>query len=352
MQRPIIGWDIGGAHVKAALLSIDGNIKEIAMHPCPLWQGLPYLRDAVSAVMQQVGPGDYIHAVTMTGELVDLFTDRFQGVKEIVRTLQQCLADSELWIFAGKQGFIASDKLNQVDCLAIASMNWYASASMAAQQGYNGLFVDIGSTTTDILLIHNGKLLEQGLTDYERLVYSELVYTGVVRTAVMAVASKAEFRGRPTRLMAEYFATMADVYRLTTELNEDHDHSDSADGEAKTMEASARRLSRMTGYDFQPDDMELWHEFAREIRRQQKELIKEACLEQVSRLSTHHDTKLHLIGAGIGRFLARDIAVESDWTYLDFNDLIPGYKSLTSIDAADCAPAVAVACLLNSVEQA
>lgn len=352
MLRPIIGWDIGGAHVKAALISDSGNLADVALYPCPLWQGLSYLREAVAAVMQQFGGADCIHAVTMTGELVDLFDDRFQGVKEIVQTLRECLDETEMLIYAGKKGFIAVDKLSQTDCFAIASMNWHASASLAAQQVSDGLFVDIGSTTTDLLLLHNGQLVAQGMTDYERLACSELVYTGVVRTAVMAVAQKAWFHGRSTRLMAEYFATMADVYRLTGELNEAHDLSASADGEVKTTLASARRLSRMTGYDFRSQDMDLWCEFARELKRQQKELIIEACLEQIARLPDHRAANFYIIGAGIGRFLAREMAVEKGWVYLDFNDLIPGRKISANIDAADCAPAVAVASLLVKSELA
>ena len=43
--RRVIGWDIGGAHVKAALVR-DGRLQAVRQWPCPLWQGL-HLLDAV-----------------------------------------------------------------------------------------------------------------------------------------------------------------------------------------------------------------------------------------------------------------------------------------------------------------
>ena len=59
--------------------------------------------------------------------------------------------------------------------------------------------------------------MAEGYTDYQRLISQEMVYTGIVRTAVMAVAQSAQDDGKEVGLMAEYFATMADVYRLTGE---------------------------------------------------------------------------------------------------------------------------------------
>ena len=65
----------------------------------------------------------------------------------------------------------------------------------------------------------------------------------------MAVAESVPFGGRRQRLMAEHFATMADVHRLTGELPEDADQLPTADGRGKTVEESARRLARMLGRD-------------------------------------------------------------------------------------------------------
>jgi probable H4MPT-linked C1 transfer pathway protein len=343
MQTDILGWDIGGAHVKAALLNSNGEAACVQQEPCPLWKGLVYLEQAIDKILSALPVQCARHAVTMTGELVDCFASREQGVMAIVQTLQAKLGAVQIDVFAGMQGFLPASHIQLSDVMAIASANWIASAQLVAKIQAQALFVDIGSTTTDILLIENHTLHAQGLTDYERLVSGELLYTGIVRTAVMAVAQTAVFNGRSMRLMAEYFATMADVYRLTGDLREQHDQSDTADGAEKSPEASAIRLSRMTGYEFNVEDWSLWLAFAQTLKQQQLSNIKQACMQQLQR--TRQPKQSYIVGAGVGRFLAKQVAVELGLSYVDFTQLITQTASLDTLDAADCAPAVAVAYL-------
>ena len=145
------------------------------------------------------------HAITMTGELVDLFEHREDGVKQIIHTMTTLLPQRRCLLFAGMEGFLKSEQVEARHYQAIASANWLASASFAAQKVGSGLFVDIGSTTTDILLLNDGKVLAQGYTDYQRLVSQELIYTGIVRTAVMAVAQTALDQGQGNWLNGRVF---------------------------------------------------------------------------------------------------------------------------------------------------
>lgn len=339
----LIGWDIGGAHLKAALLNKQGRIAGIAQKPCPLWQGIDTLKDAVNGILHEYAIGRSSHAVTMTGELVDLFDNRGQGVRTIIATLEELLPSSEILIYAGRLGFVNAARVNKEHYEAIASANWLASAGYAAQQVGSGLFIDIGSTTTDILLLDEGRVLAEGFTDYQRLISKELVYTGIVRTAVMAVAQTVQDEGSDVGLMAEYFATMADVYRMTGELNENHDQTETADGAEKTMLASARRLSRMIGCDFDGDDLPRWRKFAKSLRDEQLNTIRQGCERQLAR--SKPSSAGPFIGAGIGRFLARELAAEMDFAYLDFSELFPPISDKAGLTVADCAPAAAVASL-------
>ncbi|MCK5191862.1 MAG: H4MPT-linked C1 transfer pathway protein, partial [Methylococcales bacterium] len=139
--------------------------------------------------------------------------------------------------------------------------------------------------------------------------------------------------------------TMADVYRLTGELNEAHDQTDTADGAEKSVCASAKRLSRMTGYEYSEHDLSLWQEFAQNIKSQQKHKIKNACKRQLSRkLISNTD---FIIGAGVGRFLVKQIADELAYPYIDFTDLLENECPGSQMSIADCAPAAAVALLLG-----
>ncbi|NOT11993.1 MAG: H4MPT-linked C1 transfer pathway protein [Methylococcaceae bacterium] len=337
------GWDIGGAHVKAAEFDAEGRLVKVVQQPCPLWKGIDQLESAVSTIIKGLVTADTHHAITMTGELVDLFANRDDGVRRIIEVMQVLLSNRGILIYAGKSGFLQPEQIETLHYQDIASANWLASATLAANGVGSGLFVDIGSTTTDILVLNNSHVMAEGYTDYQRLLSRELVYTGIVRTAVMAVAQTANDEGRDIGLMAEYFATMADVYRVTGELTEEHDQTETADGAEKSVMASARRLSRLLGCDFCPDSLHRWLRFAKDIRAQQVRKIQRSCEQVLSRQGI--DKARPLVGAGIGRFLVQELAINLGRPYLDFAELLPGATFDTGMTSADCAPAVAVGIL-------
>lgn len=335
-----IGWDIGGAHVKVALIH-HKKIQLVLQEPCPLWQGLDKLENGLKKLLTQL-PCDkkQHHAVTMTGELVDLFANRSKGVEQIINTVTNLLNDT-VQIFCGKFGLLPISKITPHHYDAIASANWLASATLAAKHLQNCLFVDVGSTTTDILRCENGEVLAQGFSDYQRLISQELVYTGIVRTPVMAVVQTVLDNQKNVGVMAEYFATMADVYRVTGELLEHCDQNPTADGGEKTLEASAKRLARMVGDDFKSEEFTRWQTVAKNIRWQQVNRIQTSCELLLQ------NQKLQLVGAGIGRFLVQEIAENLHLHYVDFSTLFDTKENL-AFEPADCAPAVAVAYLLKN----
>jgi len=342
-QMHSFGWDIVVAHVKAVALDQAGEVSAIFLLPCPLWKGMEQLQKSVTDIMEALPAAQYRHAITMTGELVDLFENREDGVKQILATMSELLPAGELYVFAGETDLLNAKGVKEEHYQAIASANWLASAIFVAQKIGNGLFIDIGSTTTDILLLNDGKVKAQGYTDYQRLITQELIYTGIIRTAVMAVAQTALDDDNEIGIMAEYFATMADVYRVTGELNESHDHTETADGAEKTIIASARRLSRMIGCDFYPDELPRWRKFAENIRIQQLKKIQSGCERHISNGNISNNSPL--IGAGVGRFLVKQLAQNLERFYLDFSELFPIAATHAGITTADCAPAMAVACL-------
>jgi (4-(4-[2-(gamma-L-glutamylamino)ethyl]phenoxymethyl)furan-2-yl)methanamine synthase len=344
MTTHIIGWDIGGAHLKAAVIKPEQGVTAVYQQSCELWKGLDKLTAAVGHIFTRLPVGQQQHVITMTGELVDLFANRDEGVHCILATMQVELGDSETWVYAGIDGLINLTEVKRQHYATIASANWLATASYTARQCGNGILVDIGSTTTDVLLLENNQVKALGLSDYDRLISQELVYTGIVRTPVMAVAQFAQDHGRVVGLMAEYFATMADVYRVIGELDENHDQSTTADGGDKTILASAKRLSRMIGCDFYEHDLSRWQNFAQDLKNRQITQIENACEQQLKRCN-NPSVQYPLIGAGVGRFLVQQLALKMARPYLDFSQILPSANSQTALNSADCAPAVAVAYL-------
>jgi hypothetical protein len=195
MATLIGGLDIGGAHLKAAQVTADGRVVAARQVPCALWQGLDRLERALEELAPAPGWSGRL-AVTMTGELVDFFPERSVGVVRLLALLAGSWPQAELAVWAGGRGFVP---LSATEGLAgeIASANWLASAALVARQVENGLFVDVGSTTTDVVAVAGGKVRAAGATDRERLASGELVYTGLTRTPVMALEGEARFTGWP-----------------------------------------------------------------------------------------------------------------------------------------------------------
>lgn len=344
-STPIVGWDIGGAHLKAVELC-NGKVQSVHLQPCPLWKGVEQLHWAMGKILPALTYTNSHHAVTMTGEMVDSFAQRMDGVKTILQAVNEQLPPSKIRVYAGRFGFLKLQQIEPKHYSSIASANWLASVEWLAQRIDGGVFIDCGSTTTDILLFDERQLLIDGFDDYQRLVSRELVYTGIVRTAVMAVTQTVNDQGQSVGVMAEYFATMADVYRLTGELNEAHDHTEAADGAEKTIQASARRLARMIGCDANLEELHRWRLLAFDIRKQQCQQIKNACEQRLAKYPLSPDKPL--IGAGVGRFLVQEIASALGRPYCDIQDLLPVMIPLSSITMADCIPAGAVAHLAEA----
>ncbi len=265
MSAWVCGWDIGGAHLKFALRDPAGRWVQVRQLPCPLWQGIDHLAMALQQAVRDwpVTPGAVLHAATMTGELVDAFPDRASGVQAILDRSESAFGGGS-WRWFGLDGRLHGRDVARSDPLRFASANWLASASCAARRA-SGLFIDIGSTTTDIVLLDHGAAQPRGFTDGERLSAGELVYRGVVRTPLMAVVDAIDWRGTVRPLMAEHFATSADIFRLTGDLDEDADAWPAADAGDKTPGGSARRIARLIGEDAEVAALDEWRGVARQL---------------------------------------------------------------------------------------
>ncbi|HET6306970.1 MAG TPA: hydantoinase/oxoprolinase family protein, partial [Rhodopila sp.] len=252
--------------------------------------------------------------------------------------LGRVVPQGQLRFWGGRRGVVLPERVG--DHVAdIASANWHASAALAARYG-DGLFVDIGSTTTDIIPLRGGRVQAAGYTDAERLACGELVYTGLTRSFVMALAERAPFGGRWTTLAAEYFASAADVHRILGTLEEEADQMDTADGRPKTVAASRVRLARMIGCDAAEGSDEDWYGLATWFAEQQVRCIHDGALLVLSGVRLPADAPV--IAAGVGGSIVRRLAERLGRPCVTFAGLF-GEAGTAWADA--CAPAVAVALL-------
>jgi probable H4MPT-linked C1 transfer pathway protein len=338
----IFGWDLGGAHVKLAVLDHEGRLSRVVQAPCELWIGLERL-ESVLAQMLGGHVCDAMHAITMTGELADVFADRAAGVGAITQTFVRMAGAPDVMLFTG-DGFVGA-----ADAAArwthIASANWLATAQLAAQMIPHALLIDVGSTTTDIAVIAHGEVLAEGRDDRGRLAREELVYTGVVRTPLMAIAQRVPFACEWVGMMAEHFATAADVYRITGQLDAAYDQARTADGRGRSKEESMQRLARMVGCDVAQAPAREWQRLAGWLANAQQQQVRRACDRQLSRGLLSDSAPV--VGLGVGRFLAAQIAAQLEREYVDFAALAGVRREhVSAVDV--CGPAFAVARLART----
>lgn len=333
----IIGWDIGGAHLKAARLE-GGMIVDVVQIACPLWLGLDQLHKAFDEAKARLGPTE-LNFATMTGELSDAFADRASGVAAISAAAVHALGPTQ--IYAGAAGFVAAEAAAK-NVTMIASANWHASATLVAKHIGEALFVDMGSTTTDIIPLKDSRVASQGYGDATRMAHGELVYAGVVRSFLMAGLRLVPFGGRWVPIMNEAFATTSDVYRILGDLPADADLMPTADGQPKTVEASRARLARQIGIDARDVSAQALEQIADYFAEAQlREIFDSACLVLSETLLSK---AAPIVGAGAGRFVIERLTARLGRVYIDVADLLPTASDLRR-KAADCLPACAVALL-------
>jgi probable H4MPT-linked C1 transfer pathway protein len=335
----VFGWDLGGANVKLARVE-GGRVVHVAQIPCPILSERRKFDQAVDAAQPLIS-SPALHALTMTGELSDVFADRAEGVAYLIELMQRVAAGQTVGVYAGSLGFLAPDDAKG-RTLEVASANWHATATLVARLYKDALLVDVGTTTTDLIPIRDGAVAARGATDAERLTEGELLYTGIVRTPVMAVAHSAPFKGRVQKIAAERFATMADVFRLTGDLPGDADPYPAADQRGKSAMESAARLARMLGRDASEANPAEWIALARYFADCQLAEIEHAARGLAERDAL--PLSAPVIGAGCGRFVAKAVAERLGRPYLDFAEIIGAAPEARDM-AARCAPAVAVALL-------
>ncbi|HEV2899510.1 MAG TPA: hydantoinase/oxoprolinase family protein [Pseudaminobacter sp.] len=341
-KSTIAGFDVGGAHLKVTRAE-NGRIVEAATILMPLWLGLDNLTSALREA-SAVYAGADLNTFTMTGELSDIFPSRDEGVASLLKLISQHFPSGDNLIYAGRSGFVGAGQAARLGG-DVASANWHATASLVAKLVGDALFVDMGSTTTDIIPVRDGAVAGEGYSDAERLMTGELVYTGFTRTFLFGIASSAPVRGQLTPLMNEYFASIADAHRIMGVLDEKDDKHPSADGKEKTPEASMARLARMVGRDAADLSPAEWRDVARWFSERQLRMIHDAAFRVAGKLAD--DTPI--VAAGAGRWQIRRLAARMGRRFIDFADIIPADDAVRN-EASSAAPAAAVALLAGMQE--
>jgi hypothetical protein len=193
------------------------------------------------------------------------------------------------------------DMINTTDILHIAAANWSASAALLAREIGDCLFVDMGSTTTDLIPIRARPLAAK--TDFLRLASGELVYMGLLRTGLACILPVARIRGHHVPLAPELFAIIADARLVLGHIDLDRYTCDTADGKDKSRSSSLRRLTRSVCADLE----EIGESGALAIAEQACTEQKRTLTEAMERQAERHGLE-RVAAAGIGEWLIAEAA--------------------------------------------
>jgi len=336
MKGPIIGWDVGGANIKAARVDRSEPAGPVVVEqPFALWRDPRRLPDVLIETADRLG-GVRTMAATMTAELADCFATKREGVHFVLDALGHAFPGVDLRIY-GLDGVFRSIEAARERPHRVAAANWMASATLAAQTFHDALFIDVGSTTTDIIPLVGGRVVARGRTDPARLRSGELVYTGALRTPVCAVVRAVPLRGRRCRVAAECFAVAADAHLWLGDLEEREYTCDTPDGRGRSRVEAGARLARMVCADLDlltSNDITI---MAAAVARAQVQQIAGAIRQVQRRLGRRSPRDAIVVGRGA--FIARRAAAAAG---LVVREVVNGDGE----GAAYATPASAVACLL------
>ena len=337
----IVGWDIGGVNTKAARIAPRGNTPPLrgVRRPFEVQHHPEALVSTVKAVAQELDaqPEDR-HAVTMTAELSQAFRTKREGVAFILDALDRALPASTFQVYTVGGHFVSPVEA-RAHPRDVAASNWSATASWLARSIPTCVLIDIGTTSTDLIPVVDGKVVAQGHTDPERLLTGELVYTGALRTPVEAIARRVPLWGGSAGVSAEGFALIGDAHLWLGRLNPGDYTCPTPDGRPATREYAAERLARTVCADRDMLGDSDIDDLAIALAKAQIETIAEA----LGRTRQRWPAISKAVVTGLGEFIAGEAARAAGLTV---HSLAARLGS-----AAQLAPAVAVACLLQEMAE-
>jgi probable H4MPT-linked C1 transfer pathway protein len=343
----VIGWDIGGANTKAVFVRTkNGDVEELrtAIEYFPIWKKPEKLAAVLARLREQVSGNGTLDGVglTMTAELSDAYQTKREGVNQILACVAQVFNGLPIFVLdvnvtLRSIGDARSEPLN------VAAANWAATGWLVAQLVKTCVIVDVGSTSTSIIAVVDGRVSAAGTNDFEKLMMGELVYTGSLRTNVAAIVSSVPLRNGNVRVASELFAQSADAHLVLGNITEDEYTTETADGRGKTRSAALARLARVVCADREMLAEEEIVQIATYVHSRQVAQVAEGLSQVYSRVRSLTSNKIPVVATGIGKDFLAKAAAEclSIDAFIDFGELVPN-------DIVKASPASGVALMTAS----
>jgi (4-(4-[2-(gamma-L-glutamylamino)ethyl]phenoxymethyl)furan-2-yl)methanamine synthase len=309
----VIGLDVGGANTKAVFLKTKkGEVEEIRMRAeyFPVWNHPEKLVNVISTIIKALSVKVTLDGVgvTMTAELSDAYQTKREGVTHIVSCVLEAFPDLPVFVL-DVDANLKSPEAAKAEPLKVAAANWAATGWLVAQKIKTCVIVDVGSTSTSIIPVINGRVWAIGKNDLEKLMVGELVYTGSLRTNVATIVQSVPLRGSTVRVASELFAQSGDVHLVLGNISEAEYVTDTADGRGKTRNEALARLARVVCGDIEMLTEKELRQIAKYCYRSQVEQVAEGLRQVYSRVKGAVTAKVPVVVTGVGKnFVARAAA--------------------------------------------
>jgi probable H4MPT-linked C1 transfer pathway protein len=308
----VIGWDIGGANIKAAFLRMKNDrVKEtrMALEYFPVWRDFEKLNSILSSLYGRVGGNADIDGVglTMTAELSDAYQTKREGVAHVLSSAEKAFVGLPVYVL-DVNGTLRSVEEAMSDPLKVAAANWVATGWLVAHMVRTCVVVDIGSTSTSIIPVVDGRVSAVGNTDLEKLMAGELVYTGCLRTNVAAIVHSVLLRNSKVRVSSELFAQSGDVHLILGNISEEDYSTETADGRGKTRRKALARLARVICADTEILCEKEIEKIAKYVHERQVEQVADGLRQVYSRVKSLTDSAVPVVVTGLGRTFLAEIA--------------------------------------------
>ncbi len=341
----VVGWDIGGVNTKVArllpphdpithTLSLVTRGVQTAVRPFEIQREPQALRDVLTSLAAATGVAESdTHAITMTAELSQMFRRKRDGIAFVLDAIAQAFPRADVSVYSTTGAFLSPHAAREQP-IAVAAANWAATAHALALAVGTALIVDIGTTTTDVIPVVDGRVRAAGRTDPDRLRSGELLYLGAVRTPVEAITHDVPLAGGEAGVSAEAFALAADVYLWRGELSGSAYTTPTPDGRPASREAAGERLARVVCADLELLDEGAIDQIADAVAARQSQRTAAT----IARVHARHPTIDTAVVMGVGEFIAADAATQVGLRVRRLSDD-------WGVEAARVAPAAAVALL-------
>ncbi|MCW3997508.1 MAG: H4MPT-linked C1 transfer pathway protein [Candidatus Bathyarchaeota archaeon] len=303
---------MGGANTKAALIHTKNNkvtAIKILKRYFPIWKKPDKLISVLLEIKQKLHTNQVDSmGLTMTAELSDAFQTKREGVNHILDSATQAFDHIPISVLNIKNKLISVQKA-KANPLEVAAANWVATGWLVSQKIKNCVIIDVGSTSTSIIPIMDGKISALGYTDFEKLKVGELVYTGSLRTNIAAIVKSIPIKDDIVNVSSEFFSQSGDIHLILGSIVEEEYFSETPDYRGKKRMDAMNRLAKVVCGDLEVLEESEIYEMAKYIYSKQIEQISEGLKKVYSHVKLNKNKDVPIVVTGIGKnFLAKKAA--------------------------------------------